>query len=155
MADDAPTASSAKPEQLSKRKQRSSMRLADFRRRVEQRDQAAATKLRRLWSVVWLQRLVRRRPVRHPLLAEVVAFPCILRGVRGRPRRPGRSCKLGGPWLRATGAKRRVREQEEAKGTRAPREVRVDSWHFPAGPPSTFRCTAPKSSAVHLCTSLS
>ena len=51
----------AKPEQLSKRKQRSSMRLADFRRRMEQRDQAAAAKLRRLWSVVWLQRLVRRR----------------------------------------------------------------------------------------------
>ena len=58
---DAPTASSAKPEQLSKRKQRSSMRLADFRRRMEQRDQAAVSKLRRLWSVVWLQRLVRRR----------------------------------------------------------------------------------------------
>ena len=67
--DDAPTASSAKPEQLSKRKQRSSMRLADFRRRVEQRDQAAATKLRRLWSVVWLQRLVRRRLVERSRLA--------------------------------------------------------------------------------------
>ena len=63
MVDDASTASSAKPEQLSKRKQRSSMRLADFRRRMEQRDQAAASKLRRLWSVVWLQRLVRRRLV--------------------------------------------------------------------------------------------
>ena len=72
--DDAPTASSAKPEQLSKRKQRSSMRLADFRRRVEQRDQAAATKLRRLWSVVWLQRLVRRRLVERSRLAAGVAL---------------------------------------------------------------------------------
>ena len=37
VVDDAPTASSAKPAQLSKRKQRSSMRLADFRRRMELR----------------------------------------------------------------------------------------------------------------------
>jgi hypothetical protein len=72
--DDAPTALSAKPEQLSKRKQRSSMRLADFRRRVEQRDQAAATRLRRLWSVVWLQRLVRRRLVERSRLAAGVAL---------------------------------------------------------------------------------
>ena len=71
---DAPTASSAKPEQLSKRKQRSSMRLADFRRRMEQRDQAAASKLRRLWSVVWLQRLVRRRLVERSRLAAGVAL---------------------------------------------------------------------------------
>ena len=47
-----PTASSAKPEQLSKRKQRSSMRLADFRRRMEML-RAQAAKLLRLWSVVW------------------------------------------------------------------------------------------------------
>ena len=60
--DDAPTASSAKPEQLSKRKQRSSMRLADFRRRMEML-RAQAAKLLRLWSVVWIQRLVRRRLV--------------------------------------------------------------------------------------------
>ena len=59
MVDDASTASSAKPEQLSKRKQRSSMRLADFRRRMEML-RAQAAKLLRLWSVVWLQRLVRR-----------------------------------------------------------------------------------------------
>ena len=71
---DAPTASSAKPEQLSKRKQRSSMRLADFRRRMEQRDQAAASKLRRLWSVVWLQRLVRRRLGERSRLAAGVAI---------------------------------------------------------------------------------
>ena len=71
---DAPTASSAKPEQLSKRKQRSSMRLADFRRRMEQRDQAAASKLRRLWSVVWLQRLVRRRLGERSRLAARVAI---------------------------------------------------------------------------------
>ena len=71
---DASTASSAKPEQLSKRKQRSSMRLADFRRRMEQRDQAAAAKLRRLWSVVWLQRLVRRRLVERLRLAAGVAL---------------------------------------------------------------------------------
>ena len=74
MVDDASTASSAKPEQLSKRKQRSSMRLADFRRRMEQRDQAAASKLRRLWSVVWLQRLVRRRLVERSRLAAGVAL---------------------------------------------------------------------------------
>ena len=74
MVDDASTASSAKPEQLSKRKQRSSMRLADFRRRMEQRDQAAAAKLRRLWSVVWLQRLVRRRLVERSRLAAGVAL---------------------------------------------------------------------------------
>ena len=74
MVDDASTASSAKPEQLSKRKQRSSMRLADFRRRMEQRDQAAASKLRRLWSVVWLQRLVRRRLVERLRLAAGVAL---------------------------------------------------------------------------------
>ena len=71
---DAPTASSAKPEQLSKRKQSSSMRLADFRRRMEQRDQAAASKLRRLWSVVWLQRLVRRRLGERSRLAAGVAI---------------------------------------------------------------------------------
>ena len=74
MVDDASTASSAKPEQLSKRKQRSSMRLADFRRRMEQRDQAAAAKLRRLWSVVWLQRLVRRRIAERSRLAAGVAL---------------------------------------------------------------------------------
>ena len=74
MVDDASTASSAKPEQLSKRKQRSSMRLADFRRRMEQRDQAAASKLRRLWSVVWLQRLVRRRMAERSRLAAEVAL---------------------------------------------------------------------------------
>ena len=83
--DDAPTASSAKPEQLSKRKQRSSMRLADFRRRVEQRDQAAATKLRRLWSVVWLQRLVRRRLVERSRLAAGEVAPV---------REPGASAGL-------------------------------------------------------------
>ena len=83
MVGDASTASSAKPEQLSKRKQRSSMRLADFRRRMEQRDQAAAAKLRRLWSVVWLQRLVRRR------MAE--------RSIRTPSRRSGaRSCHAPG-----------------------------------------------------------
>ena len=80
---DAPTASSAKPEQLSKRKQRSSMRLADFRRRMEQRDQAAASKLRRLWSVVWLQRLVRRRLGERSRLAAGVAI------VGDGPRRTG------------------------------------------------------------------
>ena len=74
MVDDASTASSAKPEQLSKRKQRSSMRLADFRRRMEQREQAAAAKLRRLWSVVWLQRLVRRRVAERSRLAAEVAL---------------------------------------------------------------------------------
>ena len=74
MVDDASTASSAKPEQLSKRKQRSLMRLADFRRRMEQRDQAAASKLRRLWSVVWLQRLVRRRLVERLRLAAGLAL---------------------------------------------------------------------------------
>ena len=74
MVDDASTASSAKPEPLSKRKQRSSMRLADFRRRMEQRDQAAAAKLRRLWSVVWLQRLVRRRLMERSRLAAGVAL---------------------------------------------------------------------------------
>ena len=41
VVDDAPTASSAKPAQLSKRKQRSSMRLADFRRRMELRSAQA------------------------------------------------------------------------------------------------------------------
>ena len=82
---DAPTASSAKPEQLSKRKQRSSMRLADFRRRMEQRDQAAATKLRRLWSVVWLQRLVRRRLVERSRLAAGEVAPV---------REPGASAGL-------------------------------------------------------------
>ena len=61
MADDAPTASSAKPEQLSKRQQRSSMRLADFQRRMELQRAQTAAKLLQLWSVVWLQRLVRRR----------------------------------------------------------------------------------------------
>ena len=72
---DASTASSAKPEQLSKRKQRSSMRLADFRRRMqEQREQAAAAKLLRLWSVVWLQRLVRRRMAERSRLAAEVAL---------------------------------------------------------------------------------
>ena len=40
-----------RPEQ---RKQRSSMRLADFRRRMEML-RAQAAKLLRLWSVVWLQ----------------------------------------------------------------------------------------------------
>ena len=74
MVDDASTASSAKPEPLSKRKQRSSMRLADFRRRMEQRDQAAAAKLRRLWSVVWLQRLVRRRLMERSRLAAGVSL---------------------------------------------------------------------------------
>ena len=54
------------------------MRLADFRRRMEQRDQAAASKLRRLWSVVWLQRLVRRRLVERSRLAagEVALVIC-------------------------------------------------------------------------------
>ena len=75
MVGDASTASSAKPEQLSKRKQRSSMRLADFRRRMqEQREQAAAAKLLRLWSVVWLQRLVRRRMAERSRLAAEVAL---------------------------------------------------------------------------------
>ena len=75
MVGDASTASSAKPEQLSKRKQRSSMRLADFRRRMqEQREQAAAAKLLRLWRVVWLQRLVRRRLVERSRLAAGVAL---------------------------------------------------------------------------------
>ena len=58
---DAPTASSAEPKPLSKRKQRSAMRLAEFRRQKELRSaQLAAARLKRLWSVVWLQRLVRR-----------------------------------------------------------------------------------------------
>ena len=70
---DAPTASSAKPEQLSKRKQRSSMRLADFRRRMEML-RAQAAKLLRLWSVVWLQRLVRRRMAERSRLAAEVAL---------------------------------------------------------------------------------
>ena len=61
VADDAPTASSAKPEQLSKWKQRSSMRLADFQRRIELQRAQTAAKLLQLWSRgrVWLQRLVR------------------------------------------------------------------------------------------------
>ena len=70
---DAPTASSAKPEQLSKRKQRSSMRLADYRRRMEIL-RARAAKLLQLWSVVWLQRLVRRRLVERSRLAAEVAL---------------------------------------------------------------------------------
>ena len=70
---DAPTASSAKPERLSKRKQRSSMRLADFRRRMEML-RAQAAKLLRLWSVVWLQRLVRRRMAERSRLAAEVAL---------------------------------------------------------------------------------
>ena len=41
---------------------------------MEQRDQAAAAKLRRLWSVVWLQRLVRRRLVERSRLAAGVAL---------------------------------------------------------------------------------
>ncbi len=58
---DAPTASSAEPKPLSKRKQRSSLRLAEFQRQKELRSaQLAAARLKRLWSVVWLQRLVRR-----------------------------------------------------------------------------------------------
>ena len=73
LVDDAPTASSAKPEQLSKRKQRSSMRLADFRRRMEML-RAQAAKLLRLWSVVWLQRLVRRRMAERSRLAAEVAL---------------------------------------------------------------------------------
>ena len=73
MVDDASTASSAKPEQLSKRKQRSSMRLADFRRRMEML-RAQAAKLLRLWSVVWLQRLVRRRMAERSRLAAEVAL---------------------------------------------------------------------------------
>ena len=73
---DAPTASSAKPEQLSKRKQRSSMRLADFQRRMELQRAQTAAKLLQLWSVVWLQRLVRRRMAeRSRLAAEVALVP--------------------------------------------------------------------------------
>ena len=74
VADDAPTASSAKPEQLSKRKQRSSMRLADFQRRMELQRAQAAAKLLQLWSVVWLQRLVRRRLAERSTLAAEVAL---------------------------------------------------------------------------------
>jgi len=52
---DAPTASSAEPKPLSKRKQRSSLRLAEFQRQKELRSaQDAAARLKRLWSVVWL-----------------------------------------------------------------------------------------------------
>ena len=74
MADDAPTASSAKPEQLSKRQQRSSMRLADFQRRMELQRAQTAAKLLQLWSVVWLQRLVRRRLAERSTLAAEVAL---------------------------------------------------------------------------------
>ena len=74
VADDAPTASSAKPEQLSKRKQRSSMRLADFQRRMELQRAQTAAKLLQLWSVVWLQRLVRRRMAERSRLAAEVAL---------------------------------------------------------------------------------
>ena len=70
MADDAPTASSAKPEQLSKRKQRSSMRLADFQRRMELQRAQTAAKLLQLWSIVWLQRLVRRRMAERSRLSD-------------------------------------------------------------------------------------
>ena len=74
VADDAPTASSAKPEQLSKRKQRSSMRLADFQRRMELQRAQTAAKLLQLWSIVWLQRLVRRRMAEWSRLAAEVAL---------------------------------------------------------------------------------
>ena len=60
VVDDAPTASSAKPAQLSKRKQRSSMRLADFRRRMELRSAQAALVMQQV--VLGRRRRWRRLP---------------------------------------------------------------------------------------------
>ena len=50
------------------------MRLADFQRRMELQRAQAAAKLLQLWSVVWLQRLVRRRLAERSTLAAEVAL---------------------------------------------------------------------------------
>jgi hypothetical protein len=50
------------------------MRLADFQRRMELQRAQTAAKLLQLWSVVWLQRLVRRRMAERSRLAAEVAL---------------------------------------------------------------------------------
>ena len=61
------------------------MRLADFQRRMELQRAQTAAKLLQLWSVVWLQRLVRRRLVERSRLAAGEVAPV---------REPGASAGL-------------------------------------------------------------
>ena len=149
VADDAPTASSAKPEQLSKRQQRSSMRLADFQRRMELQRAQTAAKLLQLWSVVWLQRLVRRRLVErsrlyYPFIVELAAEVALVRepgadaGLQKAKADASEACvaPLGSAaTFRAAGRRWRLRSARWAQELRCRLRRRWPGWvHCPLRP---------------------
>ena len=130
VVDDAPTASSAKPAQLSKRKQRSSMRLADFRRRMELRSAQAGDAASRAGAAAaveaaarrWLARrhVARLRAAVPPPLESGAVAPSAAKGKRrvdfSAPVPPSKKAwvvtGIGAGWLR-----------ELARGEREAREA--------------------------------